>query len=342
MFGSAAKGGKMRPSTLWGSWVEFERNYSGVHLMEFCRNHAEVPVFAVVFYLAFVFYVPSLLERREGFSLKWAFAAWNVLLALFSVCGSIRTVPHLYHALTDKGFDYTVCEDPHNWYFDGPTGLWVALFIYSKIPELLDTFFLILQKKRVIFLGWFHHTTVMLYCWHAFHNCVAPGLWFATMNYSVHSVMYTYYFLMVFKPLRAFARAMAPFITAMQILQMAGGVSVTLRSAQLYFRGGPCAADPANFKLGLGMYGSYLVLFSLLFWDKYFGSGPLHAKAIKGIGAAGGGRRTAGQGGGAEKNPNLCGVELTKDGAGFFQPDEVDANNAPASSTERRSTKKRD
>jgi hypothetical protein len=64
----------------------------------------------------------------------------------------------------------------------------------------------VLQKKRVIFLGWFHHTTVMLYCWHAFHNCIAPGLWFATMNYLVHSVMYTYYFLMVFQPLRPYAR----------------------------------------------------------------------------------------------------------------------------------------
>jgi elongation of very long chain fatty acids protein 6 len=35
----------------------------------------------------------------------------------------------------------------------------VGLFIYSKIPELMDTVFLVLQKKRVIFLAWFHHTT---------------------------------------------------------------------------------------------------------------------------------------------------------------------------------------
>jgi hypothetical protein len=97
---------------------------------------------------------------------------------------------------------------------------------------------------------------------------------------------------------------------------MAVGVSVTLRSAQLYYQGGyhggACAVDPANFKLGLGMYGSYLVLFSLLFWDKYKGKGAAKGK-------------------GADKNPNLCGVELTKDGAGFFQPDELEhANNAPA------------
>eukprot|EP00959_Pyramimonas_sp_CCMP1952_P446462 9347841-Pyramimonas_sp.AAC.2 len=44
-------------------------------------------------------------------------------------------------------------------YLNGPSGLWVGLFIYSKIPELLDTVFLVLQKKRVIFLAWFHHTT---------------------------------------------------------------------------------------------------------------------------------------------------------------------------------------
>ena len=35
----------------------------------------------------------------------------------------------------------------------------MGLFIYSKIPELMDTVFLVLQKKRVIFLAWFHHTT---------------------------------------------------------------------------------------------------------------------------------------------------------------------------------------
>jgi elongation of very long chain fatty acids protein 6 len=106
-------------------------------------HHTEVPVFAVALYLSFVFVVPTLLEhRKEGFSLKWPFAAWNVALALFSVCGSVRTLPHLYEHLVTKGFDYTVCEDPRSWYSDGPTGLWMALFIFSKIPELVDTCFL--------------------------------------------------------------------------------------------------------------------------------------------------------------------------------------------------------
>ena len=40
--------------------------------------------------------------------------------------------------------------------------LGVDLVISSQIPELLDTVFLVLQKKRVIFLHWFHHVTVMM------------------------------------------------------------------------------------------------------------------------------------------------------------------------------------
>ena len=191
-----------------------------------------------------------------------------------------------------------------------------SLRIFSKLPELLDTFFLVLQKKRVIFLGWFHHATVMLYCWHAFHNCIASGLWFATMNFLVHTVMYTYYFLMVFRRLRPYARAIAPFITSVQIIQMAVGSAVTVRSGVLHYRDpGSCAVDPANFKLGLGMYGSYLVLFSMLFWDKYFAGGA--PPAVR-AGVDGARRRTVR---GADKVPTVCGVTLTKDGAGFFQPD---------------------
>jgi elongation of very long chain fatty acids protein 6 len=60
---------------------------------------------------------------------------------------------------------------------------------------------------------------VLLYCWHAYHNRIGPGLYFASANYLVHSVMYTYYFLNAAK-LHWLARPCAPFITTMQIVQM--------------------------------------------------------------------------------------------------------------------------
>ena len=128
---------------------------------------------------------------------------WNLLLAVFSTIGACKTVPVLYHSLLDKGFVYTACTDPEQWYLNGPVGLWVGLFIFSKVtrnitaptgladlslwqlPELIDTVFLVLRGRNVIFLHWFHHLTVLLYCWHAYHNRVASGLWFAAMNFSV-------------------------------------------------------------------------------------------------------------------------------------------------------------
>lgn len=48
---------------------------------------------------------------------------------------------------------------------------------------------LILKKRPVIFLHSYHHITVLLYCWHAYASRNSAGLWFATMNYCVHSLM---------------------------------------------------------------------------------------------------------------------------------------------------------
>merc|ERR1712203_1106971 len=65
-----------------------------------------------------------------------------------------------------------------------------SLFIYSKIAELMDTVLLLLAGKPVIALQWWHHSTVLLYCWHSYSVRIATGAWFACMNYSVHSIMY--------------------------------------------------------------------------------------------------------------------------------------------------------
>ena len=105
------------------------------------------------------------------------------------------------------------------------------LFIYSKFFELIDTVFLVLHKRPVIFLHWFHHITVLMYCWHSFATEQATGLWFAGMNYSVHSIMYTYYFLMLFKSIRGTVRTVARIITTVQISQMVGGMAVSIHAA---------------------------------------------------------------------------------------------------------------
>ena len=100
----------------------YEQTFNGGDWIEWTREHAEIPVFAVSVYLGFVFYVPALLENHKGFTLKWPFACWNIFLAIFSVIGSTRTVPHLYSVVQKHGVDFTVCEDPKDWYLRGKSG----------------------------------------------------------------------------------------------------------------------------------------------------------------------------------------------------------------------------
>eukprot|EP00755_Sulcionema_specki_P007443 Sspe_Gene.5579::Locus_1845_Transcript_1_1_Confidence_1.000_Length_904::g.5579::m.5579/K10203/ELOVL6; elongation of very long chain fatty acids protein 6 len=252
-------------------------------------------------YLVIIFQGPQFLENVPAMKLKWTFALWNLFLSVFSFFGLFFTVPVLLQNLRDNGFKYTVCTNPKQWYLEGAAGLWVMLFIYSKIPELMDTVFLVLRKRQVIFLHWFHHCTVLLYCWHAYHNAIAPGLWFAAMNYTVHSVMYLYYFLMIAGYLRGVTKKIAPLITTIQILQMVMGIVVTVTSAYWHVEEGKegCYVDPANYKLGLGMYSSYFVLFAILFRNLYCS-----------------GER---KGGPKKKEKEFCGVGTeTGDAAGHF------------------------
>ena len=48
------------------------------------------------------------------------------------------------------------------WYFsfitnDRVSGFWASLFVLSKVPELGDTFFILLRKQPLIFLHWWVH-----------------------------------------------------------------------------------------------------------------------------------------------------------------------------------------
>ena len=67
--------------------------------------------------------------------------------------------------------------------------LWVALFIYSKFFELIDTVLLLLASRSVILLHWWHHLTVLLYCWHAYSTRPGTGLWYAAMNHGAPTLL---------------------------------------------------------------------------------------------------------------------------------------------------------
>ena len=143
---------------------------------------------------------------------------------------------------------------------------------YVFHSELLDTFFIVIHKKELIFLHWYHHITVLLYCWHSYVTKSPYGLFFVTMNYSVHAIMYGYYFLMAAKLKPKWLNAM--FITGAQISQMVVGIIVTIFAFYFYYTANdelnPCYIQSENNFAAFIMYGSYLFLFMQFFTVRYY------------------------------------------------------------------------
>jgi len=230
---------------------------------------------AVGAYIAMIPLLKCLVARHGKLNVRNFAFYWNAALSLFSWCGVVACVPVLVTSLSEHGLYFTTCA-PASWYGSGASGFFVALFIYSKLAELVDTVLLLLAGKPVIALQWWHHSTVLLYCWHSYAVRIATGAWFACMNYSVHSIMYGYFAVMGTKYRRAVSR-FAIYITLLQLLQMLVGMFVTIKAVLYQVEGEECHVNKTNSLMGLIMYASYFVLFFKLFVDNYF----LKSKGVK-------------------------------------------------------------
>jgi len=249
-------------------YFDFEKEYDPLPVLQWMQQNSMVPVFACAAYGALILWGQHAMSKREPWNWRRTMAVWNLGLSVFSWIGMFRTLPQLAHNLYYMSFRDNLCLDPRATYGSGSTGLWVQLFILSKFPELIDTFFIVIHKKPLIFLHWYHHITVLLYCWHSYVTTSPPGIFFVVMNYSVHASMYGYYFLMAMKLRPKWFNPII--ITAFQISQMVVGVVVTLMGFYYYNTDKECRIEKENNTAAFVMYGSYLFLFLQFFVGRYF------------------------------------------------------------------------
>ncbi|KAG5188186.1 fatty acid elongase [Tribonema minus] len=215
------------------------------------------PIGICAVYLLFCYLGTLYMKNRKAYGLNRALMLWNFALAMFSLMGALRTVPHLANVIALKGYKYTITEQGRDWVGGGAVGFWAQMFVFSKIPELGDTVFIVLRKRPLIFLHWYHHVTVLLYCWHSYYNEAAYGLYFAAMNYSVHAVMYLYYALAALR-----IRLCKPYyVTTLQISQMFVGIAVCCSCWIYYKKGYGEHIKEGNLWAGAIMYASYAFLF---------------------------------------------------------------------------------
>jgi elongation of very long chain fatty acids protein 6 len=248
--------------------TKFERDFDVTNTVQFAKEHYIIPFTLVSIYMVFCFFGVKKMREREPFDLRYPLALWNAFLSIFSFIGLLKTVPFLLGSILTRSYEDTICMDPtkpigegfteQSW-GSGPTGMWVMLFIFSKVPELIDTVFIVLRKKPLIFLHWYHHVTVLLYCWDAYSTMAGSGLYFVAMNYSVHALMYGYYCL---QALHLCPKSFPTYlITLSQITQMFVGTFVCISSWYYVLSGRQCHNTQNNLIAGGLMYGSYLYLF---------------------------------------------------------------------------------
>uniref|UniRef100_A0A0M3IGQ8 Elongation of very long chain fatty acids protein n=1 Tax=Ascaris lumbricoides TaxID=6252 RepID=A0A0M3IGQ8_ASCLU len=169
-----------------------------------------------VAYLAMVYFGQKMMRNKAAFELDRLLAVWNFSFSIFSAIAAYRLIPELLWAFKNLGFVGSYCDNA-DFYKDPSTGYWGWLFVMSKAPELGDTLFLVLRKRPVIFMHWYHHALTFLYAQITYSEQQAWCRWSLALNLSVHAIMYFYFGVRAlhFKT----PRLVAQFITSIQIIQ---------------------------------------------------------------------------------------------------------------------------
>lgn len=221
-------------------------------------------------YVLSIFGIQRAMKNRRPFELFIPLNAWNLLLAVFSTIGAIRLSPEFFGVLFNNGFRASYCDLLH--YTEGTHGYWMWLFIVSKMFELVDTYFLVLRKKPLLFLHWYHHVLTMVYAFYSYPTTPGFNRWGIYLNYCVHAFMYSYYFLRSMK-IRV-PGFIAKFITTIQIWQFIICVAILIRLGFLvYVENVACDLENRMFVMASFMDFTYLVLFINFFVKSYVVAG---------------------------------------------------------------------
>ncbi|NXF42720.1 ELOV6 protein, partial [Oceanites oceanicus] len=245
----------------------FERNFNEREAREWMRENWHKSLFFGVAYVILIFGIQHFMKERKAYKLRTPLTLWSLSLALFSAIGAHRLWKQMAFILSTEGFKKSVCSQ--SFYVHPISKLWSYLFVLSKLLELGDTMFIVLRKKKLIFLHWYHHVSTLIVTWYGYKDMVAGGGWLAVLNFSVHVVMYSYYAMRAagFQVSRFFAMA----ITLLQMLQMLALIVLNILII-FWMEDKVCHTTGTTVFLSSVLYLSFLVLFCNFFFKTYLRS----------------------------------------------------------------------
>lgn len=245
--------------------LPFERVHDKIGWTFFFQRYWYHSITISLLYYLFVRTLQRLMRDRQPFQLRIPLIIWNSVLAIFSFAGLVRFSEDFLYNLSKHGLVYSIC---HSCNPDSVAAFWSLLFAFSKIVELGDTLFIVLRKRKLIFLHYYHHAAVFVYTIHSGTEHAAPGQAFISMNFLAHSAMYSYYTAKSYGI--KVPRIIAMTVTSIQTAQMFLGVAVSSLVLKLkLWDGYRCQQSWANLILAFSIYASFALLFVRFFSDAY-------------------------------------------------------------------------
>lgn len=243
--------------------LDIENEYYSYPLIKPWAHDSIVYVVAIsVLYVLLAYAGVRWMRDRPKFTLRRSLVCWNAGLAWYSIYSLYRFMPGF---INEKEPADRICSTA---YMLRSGGMWGFAFALSKFAELGDTVFVVLKKKKLIFLHWFHHLTVMWFCWFSYIWPHGPGRLFAMINMFIHSIMYIYYGV-VAAGLWRLPKWINVTITTLQLSQMIIGALTTLWAYNRRLSGLPCELSDFQFALAMMVYGTYGALFANFFYNAY-------------------------------------------------------------------------
>ena len=244
----------------------FDNYYDDIN---FYTDNFYILAFLQVMYLPTIYFIYHFMKDREPINCKIYMGIWNCLLSIFSsYCFHYIANPLIFsqHTLHDK-----ICTDVVA-YENTELNRWRTFFVLSKFPEMIDTVWIALRKRKLTLLQLWHHFSVCLYCWlmvlektnNTYENSIGGhGTFFAAMNSCVHMFMYGYYAVVSLTTFRS--NSLAQTITQFQTLQMILGIVILL------YKSNVCEVTTNIYEsiFSYVMYGSYLFLFGKYYYERY-------------------------------------------------------------------------
>jgi elongation of very long chain fatty acids protein 6 len=222
-------------------------------------------IFSIITYLPLIFllkkFIDSLSQKNKDtlcslFKIPWAL--WCFGLSIFSMFGTYHTFKFIYN----NNYEVDI--------FNHEVGYWYHAFLISKIPELIDTFFIIIRSKPLVILQWYHHFATLIISYYVTRVQCDRGIPFMFMNYFVHVFMYNYFALYNFFPKQL--KLFGTFVNILQTLQMLFAIILAIYEFNL--KRLKCVFMPESFEYhlafvcGISMYGSYFILFAILYFER--------------------------------------------------------------------------